>query len=265
MSDTFDTVGALTRTVEDTIFFFGSVDSEWGDPTRLLEELAGTDLAQTRIAVPVCEIAKDCQPDIGDVISNTLAELQSAGANLVETDGQLLDEAFELSLGGGTIAATECRDFLQRELPGWLEILHPIVGSRLVRAVSSIDPLYEDSLAEQRRLAAAADQLFGAADVLALPANLITAPPVSELDDFDEIENYLTVNRTILRPTYPISVLGLTAVSIPVGLDAAGMPVGLQLVAPAGRDEAVLGVALAVERALGTAKERLGTPPAVRA
>ena len=41
------------------------------------------------------------------------------------------------------------------------------------------------------------------------------------------------------------------------------MPVGLQLVAPAGQDERLLGVALAVERALGTAVERLGHPPAI--
>jgi aspartyl-tRNA(Asn)/glutamyl-tRNA(Gln) amidotransferase subunit A len=99
--------------------------------------------------------------------------------------------------------------------------------------------------------------------VIALPANLITPPPVSELDDFDEIRDYLHVNAMTLRPTCPVNLLGLCAVSIPVGLDAAGMPVGLQLIAPAGRDEELLGVALAAERALGTATERLGTPPAI--
>ena len=52
----------------------------------------------------------------------------------------------------------------------------------------------------------------------------------------------LSVNRTILRPTYPVSVLALTAISVPVGLDAAGMPVGLQLIARGGHDEALLGV-----------------------
>ena len=56
-------------------------------------------------------------------------------------------------------------------------------------------------------------------------------------------------------------MLGLCAVTIPVGLDRAGMPVSLQLVAAAGADEALLTAALAVERALGTARERLGTPP----
>ena len=55
-------------------------------------------------------------------------------------------------------------------------------------------------------------------------------------------------------------MLGLCAVTIPVGLDDEGMPVGLQLVGAAGADEALLAAALAIERALGTARERLGTP-----
>lgn len=265
LSPTFDTVGALTRTVEDSAYFFGCVDPDRGNPMALLAELARTRLAETRIAVPVCEIQKACQPDIGDVLHGALGELGSAGARLSEVDGRLLDQAFDLSLGGGTIAATECRQFLQSELPGWLETLHPIVGDRVARAVSTLDPLYEHGIAEQKRLASEAHRLFEHADVLAMPANLITPPAVSGVDDQGGLERYLALNRTILRPTYPVSVLGLTAISVPVGLDGCAMPVGLQLVAPGGRDEELLGVALAVERELGSAAQRLGTPPALLA
>ena len=45
--------------------------------------------------------------------------------------------------------------------------------------------------------------------------------------------------------------------------DGNGMPIGLQLVAPGGQDEALLGVALATEREFGTASESLGRPPAL--
>ena len=48
---------------------------------------------------------------------------------------------------------------------------------------------------------------------------------------------------------------------MPVALDGAGMPVGLQLIACGGREERLLAVALACEKVLGTARERLGTPP----
>jgi len=48
---------------------------------------------------------------------------------------------------------------------------------------------------------------------------------------------------------------------MPVGRDRAGMPVGLQLTAPANVEERLLAIALAAERVLGTAADRLGTPP----
>jgi aspartyl-tRNA(Asn)/glutamyl-tRNA(Gln) amidotransferase subunit A len=48
---------------------------------------------------------------------------------------------------------------------------------------------------------------------------------------------------------------------MPVGRDHAGMPVGLQLTASARAEERLLAVALAAERVLGTAADRLGTPP----
>lgn len=264
LSKTFDTVGALTRTVEDSIVFFGSVDPGYGDPTQLLDRADRSRVAGLRIGLPVCEIARECSPDIGDVLHGTFEELGAAGAILVEMSGSLFDQAYDLVLGGGTIAASECREFMNRELPEWLEILHPIVGGRLARAVPTTDPSYEQGIAEQRRLATAATSLFDDVDVLALPANLITPPTVAEVDGLEALDRYIELNRTILRPTYPPGVLGLTAVSIPVGLDEAGMPVGLQLVAAAGRDDDLLVAARAIERELGTAPERLGTPPALR-
>ena len=104
-----------------------------------------------------------------------------------------------------------------------------------------------------------AHKLFDDADILLLPGNIISPPPVTELADLDR---YGEANAAILRPTYPISVLGLTAISIPVGIDGNGMPIGLQLVAPGGQDEALLAVALAVEREFGAATQSLGRPPA---
>ena len=104
---------------------------------------------------------------------------------------------------------------------------------------------------------ARAHTLFDNIDLCALPTAIITPPAVTDLDEMDA---YVETNAALLRPTCPISMLGLCAVTIPVGLDSAGMPVGLQLVAPGGRDELVLEAALAAETVLGSARERLGVP-----
>ena len=258
LSHTLDTVGALTRTVEDYIYFFGCVDPQWGDPRVLLERLAATDLANVRMAIPQCGIWGDCELDIVDQLDGVLSKLSSQADKLIEIDGGLLDDAFELSLGRRAIASTECRAFLESELPGWLDILHPIVGSRVSRGLTPDDPEYQTAIADHHRMASQAGSLFDEADILVLPANIISPPPVADLADLDR---YGEANAAILRPTYPISVLGLTAISIPVGIDGNGMPIGLQLVARGGQDEALLGVALAAEREFGTARESLGHPP----
>ncbi len=258
LSSTLDSVGALTRSVADSVYFFGSVDPSWGDPAALLEHLEDPGQRGLRIGVPRSEIWRACQTDVADAVQSALSELEAGGWTLVEVDGTLLDEAAHLYAHGG-IAGAECRAFLERDLPGWMEILHPTVGRRLRAASELGGAAYTQAMAERRRMVEAAPALFAEVDVLALPGALLTPPPVSELDD---LERYMEVNAALLRPTSPASILGLCALSLPVGLDRAGMPASLQLVAPGRSDEALLGSALAAEQLLGAPRERLGIPPA---
>jgi aspartyl-tRNA(Asn)/glutamyl-tRNA(Gln) amidotransferase subunit A len=260
LSSTLDTVGALTRTVEDQAWFFGAVDPKWGDPGALLDQLRRRDVDGIRIGIPQCDIWSECQPDIKDALDTALAQLEARGATLVDIDGTLLDDGFEVAIGQRPIAGPELRAFMERELPEWLPILAPIVRDRLATAAKLDEPAYLDAIERHRRLVAEAPSLFERADVLALPANLGTPPPVSELSD---LGLYAQTNRAILRPHYPVSVLGLIGISLPAGLDDSAMPVGLQLVGRGGEDETLLGIALAAERVLGTAREQVGTAPAV--
>jgi len=258
LSSTLDTVGALTRSVADAVFFFGAVDPGLGEPAAFLRDLVAGGGA-VRMVVPRCGIWADCPSDMGDVLARALDELVAAGWDAAEVDGRLLDDAVEL-YGNGGIAGVECRAFLERELPGWLDILHPIVGKRIESAARHSAAGYEDALLQRRRLEAAAEGLFGGADVLALPTGIITPPTVAEVGD---MERYVERNAAALRPTCAVNTLGLCALTLPVGRDGAGMPVGLQLVARGGADEGLLRAALSAERVLGTAVERMGPPPAV--
>jgi len=261
LSSTFDTVGALTRTVADSVVFFGAVDPRCADPFALLDALATTTVEGLRVAIPACTIWEACQADVLEVLEGALEELGAAGAELTRIVGTILDDAVDLYMTGG-IGKAECHAFLSSELPEWLDLLHPTVGKRLENPASLDSPEYRASLAKQRRMAAFSDTLFGDADILVLPGNLITAPPLADVAD--DLDRYVEVNYATLRPTCPVNLLDLCAICLPVGRDAAGMPVGLQLVAPRGDDEALLGAALAVEEALGTGVLRMGMPPLPR-
>jgi aspartyl-tRNA(Asn)/glutamyl-tRNA(Gln) amidotransferase subunit A len=258
LSSTFDTTGALARTVADSAWFFGCADGKWGDPRRLLDTLGRTTLEGLRIAIPTCRIWEDCQSDVARVQLSAVADLGVAGARLERPAGSLLDDAYDHYMNGG-IGKAEIAAWLARELPEWVDILHPTVGARIADPLPLDGEAYREAIGRHRRMAALADTLFDGADVVALPANLITPPPVADLAE--DLSRYKEVNFATLRPTCPINMLGLCAISIPVGLDDAGMPVGLQLVGRAGEDEVLLGIALAAERVLGTAVERMGTPP----
>ena len=244
-----------------SVYFFGALDPTWGDPAALLAALTQRTDGGLRLGVAQCRIWEECQPDIALRLGEALRELGGSGWRVAEKDGGLLDEAGHLYMRSG-MAGAECRDFLDRDLPGWLERLHPLVGSRLAGVPSRSSEAYAEAVQERERLMALAPLLFGDCDVLALPTAVLTPPPVEELEP---MERYLEVNAATLRPTCPVSMLGLCAVTVPVGLDRAGMPVGLQLVARGGADEMALAAALAAERVLGEPLRRLGAAPALRA
>jgi aspartyl-tRNA(Asn)/glutamyl-tRNA(Gln) amidotransferase subunit A len=81
------------------------------------------------------------------------------------------------------------------------------------------------------------------------------------MSDVTDADSHLRVNRRIVRNTAWVNYLGLCAITMPVGRDRTGMPVSLQLTAPAHAEEKLLTIALMAERVLGTAADRLGTPP----
>ena len=95
-------------------------------------------------------------------------------------------------------------------------------------------------------------------DLVVGPTVPIAPPQVGAVEDGDA---YRKANLAILRNTAPGNLLGLCAVTIPVGLDGHGMPVGMQIIGAGGEDERVIAAACAFERVLGTARQRLGAAP----
>ena len=84
------------------------------------------------------------------------------------------------------------------------------------------------------------------------------------MTDVAEPEAHLRANMRAVRNTNTASLLGMCAVTLPVALDAAGMPVGLHIVARGGDEKTALALALACERVLGSARDRIGAPPMCR-
>ena len=257
LSHTLDSVGALCRSVEDAAFFFASVDAAHGDPEELLAMLDDQSLVRLRLGLIDARIWDESQDDIADCVHSALRELEAHGARLTDFAFPEFDAGYDL-YAGGMIAAVECSRFVESHLPGWMDILHETVGRRLRDAKEVKTSDYEHALDRRQQLIAAAESRMEAVDVAVTPTVPFTPPPVSLIEDYDE---YMKWNRRASLGTNPVNMLDLCAITLPCGLDSAGMPVGLQLVTRNAEDERLLAIALAAERVLGTATERLGTSP----
>jgi len=257
LSPTLDTAGILVRDVADAIYAFGALDPAWGDPLDLERELPRRDVGGLRLGVGGPFFWDGCGPGVAEGVRAAIDELDKAGARLVDCELPETTDAFGLFSKGGPVGI-ELHAFLGRELPEWLDLLEPIIRQRIGAAADMAATQYLDLRHRLRVLAAAADRTLSEFDALVTPTVAATPPTIAEISDF---ETYVPTNLMMLRNTSMGNYLDFCAITLPVALDDAGMPVGLQLMARHGHEEHLLAVARAVEKVLGTGRERLGRPP----
>lgn len=247
----FDTPGLLARDVADVAYGFCALDARDREPP------APAPLRELRIGVADPLLWADCAPGVAEALETALWELAARGARVSGPTLPQARAALDLVETSG-IAASECHAFIETQLPGW----RPLLGRHIVGVLDEGAKVGADELAARkeryRRLAAAGVDCFRRVDVIVSPTVRIAPPPLDELEDLD---SYRRHNSAALGNTVVVNVLGLCALSLPVGLDRDGLPVGMQLIAPGGAEGTLLATALAVEQALGTARQRLGAPP----
>lgn len=100
---------------------------------------------------------------------------------------------------------------------------------------------------------------FGDADVWISPTSPLHPPKVGAFDALDGEGVFRSV-APVGAFTAPFNVTGQPAISIPAGLSSLGLPIGVQLVARRGEDRQLLGLASALEEAIGSARHASWEP-----
>jgi aspartyl-tRNA(Asn)/glutamyl-tRNA(Gln) amidotransferase subunit A len=257
LSHSFDTPGLLANSVSDAAYGFASLDPHLGDPVGFIAKARTMTLAGLRIGVGDPFLWGDCDPGIAEMTKDALDVLARAGARLRDMTLTEMVDAYAVFLEGG-LSGIELRSFLDQELPEWLAQLDPMIAPGVLNAETLSARDYLSRLDRLHKLARRFAPRFDEVDVIASPTLCLTPPLMSDITDADA---HLRLNRRIVRNTVGVNYFGLCGVTLPIGLDQAGVPVGLQFMATAGAEEKLLAVALAAEALLGTATERLGTPP----
>lgn len=259
LSPSLDTAGVLARTVADLAIGFVALDPDHAARRREVAVPAPAPVDGMRLGVPENFFWDDCSPGIAEGVRDTLREAEQRGARLISCTLPEADQIYSIFKAGG-LAAVELYTFVKDELPGWFDLIDPIIVQRMEEASTLPAHEYVRRVRVMAELAKSAAARLADVDAMVTPTVAIT-PPI--MADIAEVENYRPANLMALRNTGIANYLSLCALTMPVALDAAGMPVGLHIIGPLRSEERLLSIGLGLERALGTGRERLGKPPGV--
>jgi len=245
LSDTLDTLGPMTRDVEDAAWLFAAMHGpDPADPRTLAHPpvdvfaTLNSGVSGLRLAVLPDGEWGDVEVDVQRAFSAALDVYRGLGARI---DTVTLPTGYvSLADAAGKLIAAEGyelhRQWISRDdLP-----FDPDVRARLRAGGSFLAADYIRLMAERRRLRRAVDELLSDFDALLLPTTPLAAVPLAEVDQGQ---------APLSRLTRPVNFLDLCALALPCGFDKAGLPLSLQIVGR-GYDEArILRVGWAFENA----------------
>lgn len=252
LSETLDTLGPMTRDVEDAALLFAAMHGPDPADPRTLSHPPVDVMAGLKGGVTGMRLAVLPDGDLGDV-DDDVKRAFAAATEVFRDLGARIDPvtlpapyASFADLAGKIIAPEGYelhRGWIDREdLPFDTDVCARL---RAGKSVSAAD--YVRVRGERRRLRRLVDQLLSDFDALLLPTTPLPAIPLAAVDQSQ---------APMSRLTRPGNFLDLCALAVPCGFSREGLPLSLQI-AGRGYDEArILRVGWAFENATAWHKRR---------
>jgi aspartyl-tRNA(Asn)/glutamyl-tRNA(Gln) amidotransferase subunit A len=253
LSFTLDSVGPLTRSVEDAALVYQALQGpDFDDETTVgvpHSDVLG-DLRRgvrgLRIAFGETVFFDGVDAEVDKAVRQAGQVFRGLGAHV---DSMAVPEAAEAMAEQrrALMVAAEALTVNGHLLDKHLDALDPIVTSRMgmgrtFPATDYVAVLRQWAALRRRVLRTLAD-----VDALIVPATMIPARPVSVIDATPE--SYSEHNGKYLRNTALGNTLNLCAVNLPCGFSAEGLPIGLMIYAKPFDEAMALRVAWAYEQA----------------
>ena len=240
LAPSFDTIGAITRSVRDAIVLHEILAGR-----RVA--LAGRPLASLRLGWTRRHFLDALDTETGVAWQRCLDTLAAAGATLVECPVDALDELPRLTDGGG-ITAAEAWAWHEPHLADHADDYDPRVLSRIQRGqaigtgrLAGLHTLRADWIGRM-------NAQIAAVDVMLAPTVARTPPPIAAVQD--DTDAFFDLNAALLRNPAVINLLDGCAISLPSPVAAGSAPVGLMVWASRDADDTLLDAALAIEATL---------------
>ncbi len=236
ISESFDTVGVIARSVADAALVVGTLSGRALAPPTELPAVPRLGICRTHewpAASAETVALFDALPDL----------LARAGARPTHV---VLPEVFAgLAPAQGTIWTFEIARCLADEHERFRELIREPLRGMLDDGAAIPISEYDASCRCVRECCAGLGAVFDGVDAMLVPAAPGEAPEVATTGD-------PVFNRGW-------SALGVPAITVPAGVGLSGLPLGVQIIAPPGRDAQALACAAWVEAALApTAEQAFG-------
>src|SRR6266550_2113757 len=222
LSQSLDTVGPLAQSAEDCALLLGLMagPDPW-DPTA--------------VSVPTAFYVDDLDPEVADILDETVAVLKREGALIFQVE---LPDQRQLAAACQLVLAVEAAAFHKRWLIERPQDYGPQVLMRLQNGLAIPGVTYLEAMRWRGSALSAHLAAVAGVDAVIAPVAPVAAPTIAESDVGNSPDAESVIQR-LTRFTRPINYLGLPSLSIPAGFTRGGLPVGMQLI---GRsfDEAML-------------------------
>ncbi len=240
LSTSFDTVGPMTRTVQDAALMLGALVAEAG--ASFPNDWAALDdsVPALRVGVPRQGFFDDLQPEVAACVENALAVLKTAVAQVADV---------ELEAGAHrTIFNAEIYEYHEAMVTKHPELYQPQTLPRILKCAGIGATDYIRDWRSVRAERHKAEKLFETVDVVVTPTVPVAAPLLSDLEALGVNDLRPFETKYLLRNTSPFSVLYWPSVSVPCGFTREGLPAGLQISGKPGADATVLRLAHAYQQ-----------------
>ena len=231
LSWTLDSVGMLTRSVEDAATVYQCIQgTDLKDeitlglaPHNVLKELKDS-LRGLRFAFAETVFWEDVHPEVDKSVRECGQVFEELGAQVSRIEFPEAQAALELSPGSVFIAA-EGYTLNKKWLEAHFDELDPVVAHRMIKGKDISAGQYLQTCYATKQLRAGAGKTLKEVDALLVPTTPVPAQPVAEVDA--TLETYLERNALYLRNTCIGNVLNLCGLSLPCGFTKEGLPIGL--------------------------------------
>lgn len=253
LSWSLDSVGPLTRTVEDAALVHDAIagaDPE-DDSTRDYrpgDVLSGLDIGvrDLRLAFAESVFFDAADNEVAALVRATGDVFAKLGARVDSIQFPQAQHAIKLNPRGLVIAA-EAYTLNRELLDNHFDELDPVVAFRMIKGAEIPAHEYLRLQLEIRDLRASAMKQLADVDALLCPTVMIPPTPVAEVTQ--DMERYGQRNLQCLRNTSIGNILNLSAVTVPCGFTKAGLPVGLMIYGKSFDEAMVLRIGHAFQRA----------------